>query len=303
MGIYDRDYERQERPWRPEGEGVHLGVPQSTVGRIIVVTAVVYLLQLAAQDFFREYIALWPNWFQQPWRVFELLSYGFLHSPENFFHILFNMYGLWLFGSDLERRYGSREFLLLYLGAILAGGLAYTLGGLLSGEALLPFGHEEVRPVLGASGGTVAVTILFAILYPHRTILFMFFIPMPMWVLGLFIVGSDVMNAINVDNGSMVASTAHLGGAAFALLYYKLRWRLSDWTPQNFSMPSLKRRPNLRVHRDEDDEPDADPAGRKLDEQLDRVLAKIKAHGQDSLTRQEKRILEQASRRAQRRQR
>ncbi|MEM8864023.1 MAG: rhomboid family intramembrane serine protease [Planctomycetota bacterium] len=291
MGIYDRDYERGYGGgggWRPEGEGgIQLRWPRTTVGQIIVITLIAYVAQLIMGRMAIDLFSLHSDWYTRPWFAYQLLTYGFLHDPNNLMHIVFNMYGLWLFGSQLESRYGSRELLFFYLTAILAGGVLYTLGG---------FFTPEPSVVLGASGGTVAVTILYALLYPHRTILLMFVFPVPMWVVGCLIVGGDIFNTIGVAGANNIASSAHLGGAALALLYFRQQWRLSDWFPgEGLSMPSFKRRPKLRVHREDSDD---DERGDSLDQELDRVLAKIRDQGQDSLSRKEKRILEQASRRA-----
>lgn len=302
MGFQDRDYERSYDTgsgWRDSGGmggggGFQLRMPESTINRLIVVTVIVYLVQLMSGGVVESYGVLYSDWYKQPWRFYELLTYGFLHSPSTIQHILFNMYGLWLFGTELERRYGSREILLIYLAAILTGGLAYTLGGIVEGKQSL---------VLGASGGTVAITVLYALLYPHRKILLFFVLPVPMWALGCLIVGGDVLNTINVRGASNIASTAHLGGAAFALAYHQFGWRLSNWLPDGFKLPSFKRRPNLRVlsEDDDDDAPRgptrAERAQIKAEQRVDDLLKKIADNGQDSLTSSERRELEKASKR------
>jgi hypothetical protein len=129
--------------------------------------------------------------------------------------------------------------------------------------------------------------------FPYRTVLFMFVLPMPMWVLALIIVGMDAMGA--AQRYGNVAYTAHLGGAAFGFLYYKWGVRLESWLPgSSWSMP-LRRRPKLRVL-------DPDAAERESsDSRVDEILRKIQEHGQESLTRAERRTLEQASKEYQRR--
>jgi hypothetical protein len=93
-----------------------------------------------------------------------------------------------------------------------------------------------------------------------------------------------------VGGDGHVAYTAHIGGAIFALLYFKAGWRLSNWLPGGWKMPKLGRRPSLRVHEPADDFDDAS------DDAVDNILRKIREHGQDSLTHEERRILEEASR-------
>ena len=102
----------------------------------------------------RAFGLLESDWYYRPWEVYTLLTYGFLHAPNNIMHILANMYGLWLFGSSVEARYGSREFLWFYLTSIVVGGLVWTLSENMAGE---------VGSMLGASAGVVAVMVLFAL--------------------------------------------------------------------------------------------------------------------------------------------
>jgi membrane associated rhomboid family serine protease len=283
MGIYDRDYHRDDR--YDDSPGFHIAGPQTVTTKIVIVTAAVYLLQLFSSGRVTEYLVLEADWYRRPWQVYELLTYGFVHS-DDLWHIILNMFGLWLFGRDLENRYGPREFVAFYVTGIIAAGIVWTLAELTSG------GHA----LLGASGGVAAVVILFAFNFPYRTVLFMFVIPMPMWVLALIIVATDAMGAVNRSGN--VAFTAHLGGALFAALYYKSNIRLASWLPQSWSPGRLLRpRPQLRVHEPDEDEetPDSDA--------VDEILRKIQEQGQDSLTRRERRILEQASREYQKKRR
>jgi hypothetical protein len=150
---------------------------------------------------------------------------------------------------------------------------------------------QSPATVLGASGGIAAVVILFALNYPHRTILFMFFIPMPMWVAAVIMVAIDAYGAI--DRSGTVAFTAHLGGAAFGFLYYQWGWRLERFLPSSASLARFKPKPKLRVHDPETSD--------DTEQQVDEILKKIQEQGRDSLTRRERRILEEASREYQRR--
>lgn len=284
MGLYDREYGRyDDYGQRP---GVHLSAPRTMTMKVILFTAGVYLLQLmfGLSGWPNQYFSLESNWYQQPWKVYQLLTYGFLHSQLGLQHILFNMYGLWLFGRDIEQRYGSREFLTFYLTAIVVAGLVWSLSTLATGQ--------PSSGLIGASGGVVAVTILFAFHFPHRTLLLMFLFPVPMWVLGCIIVISDAYGAAYHRDVSNVAFFAHLAGAAFAFAYYRSGWRLSRWLPENVSMPSVKRRAKLRIH----DPGELEQTNSDTDDAVDDILRKIKEQGQDSLTWRERRILEKASR-------
>ena len=131
MGLYDRDYVRDE----PRGS--FLGGNRSMVTNLILVNVGVFLLDLV---FFNrrlsEYLALHADLFTHPWNIWQLLTYGFAHESGqpgtpivlgNFAHVGFNMFGLWLFGRDVESIYGRKEFLRIYLSLIVLCGLSWVV--------------------------------------------------------------------------------------------------------------------------------------------------------------------------------
>jgi membrane associated rhomboid family serine protease len=282
MGLYDREYSREPEP------GFHVTAPATATMQLVIITGGAYLAQYLFKDF-TQLFELTPDWVYRPWECYRLLTYGFLHSlgerpgEPGVRHILFNMFGLWMFGRELERRLGRASFIAFYLTAIVFAGLVWTVTAHLMSDGL--------GPVIGASGGVVAVTLLFAMYYPNLDVLFMFAIPMKMWMVGVIIVLLDVQGAI--QQSGTTAFTAHLGGAAYSLLYFKTRWNPAMWVVSRFSGVSLKRRPKLRVH--EPDEEEAD----ELSARVDAILEKIQREGQDSLTWNERRVLQKASRKAQ----
>jgi hypothetical protein len=144
--------------------------------------------------------------------------------------------------------------------------------------------------MVGASGGIAGVFTVFVIHYPTRTILLNFFIPIPAWVFGILWLLGDLQGAL--AGQGMVAYTAHLGGAAFGLLFYKTHWQLGRLLPRKLSLPKFGGKPPLRVHRPEERE-------EHLTEQADAILEKIGRSGQDSLTANERKILAEYSRRMQ----
>lgn len=283
MGFYDRDYQRGS--YYDRQPGLHLGGPRTMTTNVVIVTCIAYLAQLFSHDWLTNACILYKGWYREPWEAYRLLTYGFLHSPQDVWHILLNMFALWLFGRDVEIRYGRREFLAFYLTAIVVAGLVWTI-------AEIP--NPVPSAVLGASGGIAAVVILFAMNYPHRAILFMFFIPMPMWVAAVIMVVMDAFGAIN-RAGSTIACAAHLGGAMFGFLYFQWGWRLERLLPGESFWKNLKPKPKLRVHDPESAE--------ETEKAVDDILKKIQDHGRDSLTRRERRILEEASREYQKKRR
>jgi membrane associated rhomboid family serine protease len=277
MGLYDRDYSRGSE------SGFHVQAPKTITTQLVLITACVYGLQLFVESF-TPWFLLNSDWYLQPWGFYRLLSYGFLHDVKGLEHILFNMIMLWMFGREIELRYGRREFLLFYLWAIVFAGLFWSLSESSMGR---------VANVVGASGGISGLFVLYALNFPHRKVLFMFIIPMPMWVAALIILGIDINGAIVREN-SGVACTAHLAGAVAGLYYYKFGFSPFVWIANRFSGVKLPRKPKLQLH-----EPTTDSSS-KIDDRVDEILQKIQEHGKDSLTWRERRILEKASQEYQR---
>ena len=274
MGIYDRDYSRGPEP------GFHVSAPRTATIQLVLINVAVYVAQLAYPAV-SSTLALSSDWYLQPWTFYQLLTYGFLHSTAGIEHILINMLVLWMFGQEIERRYGRSEFLSLYLSAIVFSGLVWSLI-----EAY--FGNRA--NLVGASGGISAIFALFALNFPHRRVLFMFIIPMPMWVAALIALGFDAKGAM--DRSGNVAFTGHLAGALFGLFYFRYGWPLGRWLSGAAAGLPRPGRPKLRVHApDEPGEPEEDD----LSQKVDAILQKIQQQGQGSLTWNERRLLEKAS--------
>ncbi|MEX0641244.1 MAG: rhomboid family intramembrane serine protease [Pirellulales bacterium] len=285
MGIYDRDYQRGD--YNDRRPGFYLGGSRMMNTNIILVTVTLYVVQLMATQWYgpwyEDTFALRSDWYWRPWLAYQLLSYGFLHAHDDLWHLALNMLGLFFFGRDVELRYGRREYLIFYLTAIIVAGLVWTVATILS-EA----GGGLPASAIGASGGVTAVVILFAFNFPYRTVLFMFFLPMPMWVAAVIFVVMDALGAMRVRDAGNVAVTAHLGGALFAFLYYRWGGRLERLLPDWSRLTRLRPRPKLRVHDPDDDDP-------STDSRVDEILKKIQEQGQESLTYGERRVLEEAS--------
>jgi hypothetical protein len=152
--------------------------------------------------------------------------------------------------------------------------------------------------------------VLFALHFPHRTILLFFVLPVPVWVLVVIQVVQDSIVFVDQAAGgdqlkTRVAVSVHLGGALFALLYYRMQWRLTGFWGRVGAWRAQRARPRLRVYREEPQRPaepvpaGAPPSAGDLDEQLeaklDAVLEKVARSGQDSLTESERQILLRAS--------
>ena len=230
MGIQDRDYYRNEGPSIFDAL-----MPTGVVCRwLIGINVAVFVMQMAALSlmpaeadgfghgrsfgFVTDWLILDPEAVLHG-QVWRLLTFAFLHSTDVIpFHLIFNMLFLWWFGSDVEQLYGRREFLAIYLCSALLGGVAYE------GWAFAT--NHMASPCLGASGAVTTMLVQCALHYPRR-IIYIFFLPMPIWLFALLNVAQDSLGMFGVLRGSNVAFTVHLAGAAFAVAYYKLQWSIT----------------------------------------------------------------------------
>jgi membrane associated rhomboid family serine protease len=298
MGIYDREYYRHDGP-------SFLGTITNT-GQVcrwlIGINVGVFILQIVLRDYGFTQALLLDTEGVAHGEVWRLLTYAFLHSPNDIWHIVWNMLFLWWFGTDVEDLYGPREFLAFYLTAAVVGALAF-----LAGDAL----GDGGRFCLGASGAVMAVVVLCAVHYPRRTILLFFILPLPLWLFAVIYVAKDALTLLSrVPSSTAVA--VHLGGAAFAFVYYKRQWRLTSVIPWVRSWLRQRNRPNLRVYHEEPQRPvpvaappsaptampTTGPAGdvdEHLEAKLDAVLEKVARYGQSSLTESERQVLLRAS--------
>jgi membrane associated rhomboid family serine protease len=281
MGIYDRDYyqEEEKRRW---GGGSRIGGGRSMVINLILLNVAIYIADLVFDNKISSAFSLKSDLFRQPWLCWQLVTYGFVHDPHDIRHILFNMFGLWIFGTSVEDVYGKAEFLRIYLVSIVLCGLAW-----------LAFTATAAGPasLVGASGGIMCVMILFVLHFPRRMLYIWGVLPVPAWGIATLYVVFDIMG-LGSDSG--VAHVAHLAGVAFGFIYFRAGWNLGRLVPSRLSPGSLRRKPRLRVHEPRDDSAD-------LNRKVDQILEKVGREGEASLTKSERRTLEEASRRYQRR--
>jgi len=178
---------------------------------IVIACTVVYFLQSTSGFPIDRYFALWPvGPLFQPW---QLVSYAFLHA--GFTHLLFNMFGLWMFGAELERFWGPVRYSNFLI--------ASTLGASCL-QLLVVSGTQMLHPTVGASGAVFGLLLAFAMLFPHRTIVPLFPpIPMPAWLFVTLYGGLELWQGVTGTSAG-VAHFAHLGGmlGGYVMLRY---WR------------------------------------------------------------------------------
>ena len=176
---------------------------------LLINVAVFFLLPLLGGSV-EALFALWPlGTHFLPWQV---VTYSFLHG--SFEHLFFNMLGLWMFGSELERIWGEKRFLQFYAASVLAAALAQLIVTALMGS---------VYPTVGASGGLFGLLFAFAVMFPNRVILLFFVIPMKARYLVALYGLLELYQGVYVMN-SGVAHFAHLGGMVGGLLMIRY-WR------------------------------------------------------------------------------
>ncbi len=284
MGVYDRDYFQDDDGPRGFTLG---GRPRMVVTNLVLATIAVFVVNLLLAGKLDEWLALPADLYRRPWQIYQLLTYGFLHA--DIWHIALNMFMLWMFGRVIEARLGRLEFLLYYLAAIVVSGLTWLV---LTDVWAISRGVniDPLRQVVGASGGVTAVFLVFVLFYPRETVYLWGLVAIPAWLIGAIVIGQDLVLAALGKSGN-TAWQAHIGGAAFAFVYLRMRWRLSRLLPTS-GMASWKipgRGPRLRVH-------DPDDEGDELAAEADRILAKVHREGEQSLSNRERRILERYSR-------
>lgn len=307
MGYYTSGDERGY--YRPRGFGGFSLFPPVIKG-LIVSNVIVWLLfdfvlqpltVLGAPVFeiIAAYLMLWPiGTHFYPWQV---LTYMFLHA--GFFHLFFNMLALWMFGVELENVWGSRKFLVFYLLCGVGGALSNLLVGMIAGQG---------APTVGASGAVFGVLLAFGMLFPNRLIYIYFLLPIRAKYMVMLWIGLELLYGVTGTTDG-VAHFAHLGGAFAGFMYMLVDLDyipLKNWFAglrggsAMASMDSSRVRRPSTVIRDAQffDITDGRPITRDRNrsqavtqEVIDAILDKISTGGYQSLTDEEKRILNEAS--------
>jgi len=271
-----------------------LGMPTNAVRALLIANLAVFALQtllLVTSNLIRG-DGLWHLQFDRIFAlsggglrsgmVWQLGTYMFLHTA-NILHILFNLLALWMFGRDVEEQIGTRGFLQLYF-----------VGGLVGAVCWLAFNWQGQGLLLGASAGVYAVCIAFATLVPERmiTMLLFFVVPVTMkakwwaWIAVALLAYASV-----AETNSGIAHLAHVGGAVVGYVFIK--WL--GWGETSRFVEALRAaaRPVTRLF-EERRRRESMPPEEFISTQVDPILDKISRQGIHSLTREERRILQQA---------
>ncbi len=258
-------------PSRPYGDNVGFGsgVISPFIKVMLIANAAVFLGQYFLPQI-TERFGLTPTLFfaQFPVLIYQVFTYMFLHG--GLAHIFFNMFTLWMFGTEIEYAWGTRSFARFYLICGLAGGIL----------SLAVFPHQE-STIIGASGAIYGILAAYWLMFPDRLLYIYFLFPVKvkyaipgMMLLGYFF------------SSGHIAHMAHLGGALCGLAYLKVDWR---WLAVGQKFKDLRHKKQLAMlskRRQKADE---------VMQRVDAILDKINEVGMENLTKSERKFLEEAS--------
>ena len=221
-------------PYRDLSYAFGPGPSSPAIKLLIFVNIGAFLLTMIVPDIVLR-LGVVPRAVFEQLAIWQLVTYMFLHGDV--FHILFNMLLLWMFGTELERTWGTRFFAQYYF----VTGIGAAVTSLVWAISPLPFADSMYDSVMiGASGAVYGVLLAYGLYFPHRPIYMYFVFPVPakyfVMIMGAIAFLSSVGSA-----GSGVAHTAHLGGLLVGYLYLKglrgrplaelkyrwLRWRMN----------------------------------------------------------------------------
>ena len=198
-------------------------LPPVTKALMLICTAVFVLQMLLPMLPVSQLLALWPLDSGRFW-PWQLVSYGFLHG--DMLHLFFNMFGLYMFGSELERLWGTRRYIHMLLASVIAAALVQLVFNLVVGSR---------APTVGASGALFGLLLSFGMLFPNRIIMPLF-PPIPMKARTFVMVFGGIELLFGLQGSSGVAHFAHLGGMLGA-------WLMINWWRGRlpFSRPQRRR--------------------------------------------------------------
>ncbi|MDH4239903.1 MAG: rhomboid family intramembrane serine protease [Phycisphaerae bacterium] len=277
MGLYDRDYTRADfEPQFRSGPYMRMAMPKITrvVKWLLIINIAVFLLTFLIKPlgaFIFVWFSVFPATLGMTLQLWRQITYQFLHA--NPWHIFFNMLVLYFFGPMLERHWGSKKFLTFYLICGAMGGLLYPF--------LVLVGWLGAAPLVGASGSILGMLAAGGILFPNMMVYVWGVIPVKLRILAIIFAAISIITLLRPDQFTNAGGeAAHLGGMVAGAVYvlsqswrdkFRLKLRSGAWDKKM-------------------------TAQRNLQVEVDRILEKVHSEGIQSLSMKEKRILRQATR-------
>jgi membrane associated rhomboid family serine protease len=274
------DYRNYGRP------SIRFGPPLTDwVKILIIVNVAVFIVQMIGVRGFDTLFGLIPSEVFGRLKIWQFVTYMFLHG--GFWHIFFNMFMLWMFGSELERDWGPDTFIRFYVFTGIGAGLVSWITA-----------PGSQTPIIGASGAIFGILLAYALAYPNRQVLIYFLFPVKVKYLVIGLCALNFFAAMgSAETG--IAHFAHLGGLLFGYIY--LRWFMrsgragtasfAGWAPSGWS--ASWRRWQAKRHMKVVDLNARRDAESRLE--VDRILEKITRVGVEGLTPEERKLLQDES--------
>jgi membrane associated rhomboid family serine protease len=240
---------------------------RGAIAYIITISGVMLIAQQFAGDWLVTYLGLVPDQVIRHYWLWQPFTYLFLHG--GIFHWLFNMLVLWMFGAELERRWGTVEFLKYFF-----------ITGLGAAACVLALSPHSTTPTIGASGSVFGLIVAFAMLFPNAVMYLYFLIPMKVWQAAILFAFIELFAGF-AGGGVGISRFAHLGGMLTGYLY--MRFSGSFWIQVKGWFRRMKPTPRpVELHEVTDE----------LVDSVDRILDKVLKKGVESLTPEEKQIMD-----------
>jgi membrane associated rhomboid family serine protease len=228
--------------------GYSFGPPLTpAVKKLIIITGAAFVLTyIPAQLFHWSAPFIWfgltPYLVIHGFYIWQLVTYLFLHG--GFFHILFNLFALWMFGADLERKWGSRQFLYYFFLTGIGAGLFNVI--------LEP---SSTIPTIGNSGAVYGILLAYGLLFPERLIYLYLLIPVKAkwFVLGMGVI--EFLSSLS-SPGSGIAHVAHLGGMLVGFLYLRGHGLSFSWKLRYHEWRRARLRKKFEVYMRKHEEKD-----------------------------------------------
>jgi len=192
-----------------------VGVKWLLISNIVIWLIYFFAARTEMREYVQVYLSLSPRGVLGHFFIWQLVTYLFLHDPFGFGHILFNMLTLWMFGMDLERDWGTKQFLKYYFLCGIGAGVCDILANAAVGNFY--------TYTIGASGAIYGLLLAFGLLYPDRTVLMSFLFPIKAKYFVMIMGAIAFLSSIG-GSGSRVSNVAHLGGMIFGYFYLRTRF-------------------------------------------------------------------------------
>lgn len=240
---------------------------------MMIACASVYVVQMLAPQLSYSLGLVPATFFSSfPNHIYQVLTYMFLHG--GFLHLAFNMFGLWVFGTEIEYTWGSRSFAKFYL-----------LAGISGAVLTLLFNSSQLSPTIGASAAVYGIMVAYWFMFPDRSLYIWMLAPVKVKyaIPGLMLAG---FVPLLWGGAEYVAHMAHLGGALFGIVYMKMDWRWASFGRRVKNLRYKRQEAKLQKRRQEAED---------IMKRVDDILDKINAVGIENISKADRKFLEEAS--------